>query len=61
MFDREFIINYDFNDVIFYKTTPLIFTLTHIRNSTVQININLLLVHKFYHLLVFIVEKGFWF
>lgn len=39
MFDREFIINYDFNDEIFYKITPLIFTLTHIRNSTVQINI----------------------
>ena len=37
MFDREFIINYDFNDVIFYKTTPLIFTLTHIQNSTVQV------------------------
>ena len=39
MFDREFIINYDFNDEIFYKITPLIFTLTHIRNSTVQINV----------------------
>ena len=30
-------------------------------SSTAQININLLLVHKFCHLLVFIVEKDFWF
>ena len=37
MFDREFIINYDFYDEIFYKITRLIFTLTHIQNSTVQI------------------------